>query len=79
MKIIITEKQFKKLMESIESLGDPSPNTTKEYPGNDVMTTAPITNKDGEVENGDNDFDFAKNLSPQSPFSHGRSMVSRQG
>ena len=79
MKIIITETQLRKLIERLES-GE-SANPIKEYPGTDVMVTAPITDVDGETINSKNTTsdDYASNRTPDSAFFRGRSMVSRQG
>ena len=80
MKIIVTEEQFKLIVEDIEALASKNPSDLKEYPGRLVTATVPTTNDDGEIETGRQPVgdDIAKKLSPQSPFSHGRMTISRQ-
>lgn len=80
MKIIVTEEQFKLIIENIEALADNNPTDIKEYPGRLVTATTPVTNDDGEIETGKQPVgdDIAKKLSPQSPWSHGRMTISRQ-
>lgn len=76
-RIIITEDQFRRLCEEAPTLngGD-----LKQCPGSEVSATANVSNADGDLEYGkpkDTDHGPGSDLAPQSPYTHGRTIISR--
>lgn len=82
MRIIVTEDQFKRLMES-EGAPDFNDGDILEFPGSTVSPTATVHDSDGDPKYGKpfrtGADRVAKKLSNQNNYVNGRATISRMG